>query len=592
MAPTFTATQKGKAPEVAGAPTKALPSPGPSQLRRPYPQTTRTINVIFSIDSVTARRQEAEVGGISEQHSSSIPLTFFQEDLPQQGNTQNNPIVVVAHIADSDVRRVLLDSGSAIDILFESAFLQMRLKEVNLLRTETILLGFSRERVQPFGFIALPISFGDDNGYAMNMVNFVVIRTKSGYNAILGRTTLNSFGMVISMPHLCAKFPTSSGVVTIRGDVKQATRCFQVAAQLVVDQLDPRESQPVVLQEGVINVTLGGGGGGGGEDSSRIVNLSSSMNDKQLAEITAMLSEYIDVFAWFPEDVLSVDRAVCEHHLNISNTISPMAQKKRVMAGERQNAIKEEVNKLLGAGYIREVQYPQWLTNVVVVKKANGKWRMCVDFRTLNQACPKETYPLPRIDTMVDCTFGYEVIIFLDAFSRYHQIRMTKEDEEKTAFITDFGTYCCNVMPFGLKNADATYQRMIDVVFRNQRGRNLEAYVDDILVKSKTFEGHLGDLKETLDTIRRFNLKLNPTKCTFGTTSRKFLGYLVSARGIEANPNKILAILSMPSPKTTKEIKKLAATYSLCPLLSMPSPKTAKEGEVLSLYLGVSDTAV
>ncbi|PKA55659.1 RNA-directed DNA polymerase like [Apostasia shenzhenica] len=183
---------------------------------------------------------------------------------------------------------------------------------------------------------------------------------------------------------------------------------------------------------------------------------------------------------------------------------------------------------------------------------------MCVEFRTLNQACPKNTYPLPRINTIVDRTFGYEVISFLDAFSGYHQIRMAKEDEEKTAFITDFGKNCYNVMPFGLKNVGATYQRMIDAVFRDQRGRNLEAYVDDILVKSKTLEGHLGDLSETLDTLQRFNLKLNPTKCTFGVASEKFLVYLVSARGIEANPDKISAILSMPSPKTAKKIQKLA----------------------------------
>ncbi|PKA58730.1 RNA-directed DNA polymerase like [Apostasia shenzhenica] len=119
---------------------------------------------------------------------------------------------------------------------------------------------------------------------------------------------------------------------------------------------------------------------------------------------------------------------------------------------------------------------------------------------------------------------------------------MAKKDEEKTAFITDFGTYCYNVMPFGLKNVGATYQRMIDAVFKDQRGRNIETYVDDILVKSKTLEGHLNDLRETLDTLRRFNLKLNPAKCTFGAASGKFLRYLVSARGIEANLDKISKI--------------------------------------------------
>ncbi|PKA62610.1 RNA-directed DNA polymerase like [Apostasia shenzhenica] len=266
-----------------------------------------------------------------------------------------------------------------------------------------------------------------------------------------------------------------------------------------------------------------------------------------------------------------------------------------------------------------------------MVKKANGKWRMCVDFRTLNQTCPKDTYPLPRIDTMVEHTVGYEVMSFLDAFSGYHQIWMAKEDEEKTTFITDYGTYCYRVMPFGLKNAGATYQHMIDAVFKNQRGRNLKAYVDDILVKSKTLTEHLGDLRETLDTLRRYNLKLNSAKCTFGAASEKFLGYLVSIREIEANPDKISVILSMPSPKKVKEIQKLAGRInslgrfiskagdrcspffrclrnnkkgqwdSECEaaftelkkyLTSAPILVAPKEGTVLSLYLGVSDTAV
>ncbi|PKA55218.1 putative mitochondrial protein [Apostasia shenzhenica] len=232
---------------------------------------------------------------------------------------------------------------------------------------------------------------------------------------------------------------------------------------------------------------------------------------------------------------------------------------------------------------------------------------------------------------MVDRTFGYQVMSFLDAFSGYHQIRLAKEDKEKIAFIIDFGTYCYNIMPFGLKNAGATYQRMIDAVFKDQRGRNLEVYVDDILVKSRTLEEHFDDLRETLDTLRRFNLKLNPAKCTFDAASRKFLGYLVSARGIEANPDKISAILSMPSPKTTKETQKLAGQINSlgrfiskagdrcspffrclrnnkvgqwtneCEaafiehkkyLTSAPILVAPKEGAVLSLYLGVSDTAV
>ena len=153
-----------------------------------------------------------------------------------------------------------------------------------------------------------------------------------------------------------------------------------------------------------------------------------------------------------------VDRQVISHHLNVDPKMLPIKQKKRNISGERQKAAQEEVDKLLNAGFIREVFYPDWLANVVVVPKPNGKWRMCVDFTDLNKACPKDSYPLPRIDKLIDETSGYELLSFMDAFSGYHQIMMYPPDEEKTAFITDKGTYCYRVMPFGLKNAGATYQ--------------------------------------------------------------------------------------------------------------------------------------
>ena len=117
----------------------------------------------------------------------------------------------------------------------------------------------------------------------------------------------------------------------------------------------------------------------------------------------------------------------------------------------------DEVNKLLATKFIREVHYPEWLANVVMVKKANGKWRMCVDFTDLNQACPKDSFPLPRIDQLVDSTAGHKLLTFMDAFSGYNQIQMAEEDQEKTTFITSQGLYCYRVMPFGLKNAGASY---------------------------------------------------------------------------------------------------------------------------------------
>ena len=217
----------------------------------------------------------------------------------------------------------------------------------------------------------------------------------------------------------------------------------------------------------------------------------------------------------------------------------------------------EEVDKLFAANFIREVFYPDWLANVVMVKKDTGKWQMCVDFTDLNKACPKDSFPLPRIDQLVDSTAGHKLLTFMDAFSGYNQIVMDESDQEKTSFITSRGLFCYKVMPFGLKNAGATYQRLMNRMFHDQIDRNVEVYVDDMLVKSKEEDGHLDDLRETFKTLRKYQMKLNPSKCAFGVYSGKFLGFMVSQRGIEANPEKIKVILEMQPPKTTKEVQRL-----------------------------------
>ena len=160
----------------------------------------------------------------------------------------------------------------------------------------------------------------------------------------------------------------------------------------------------------------------------------------------------------------------------------------------------DDVNKLLSAGFIREVYYPDWLANVVLVKKAYGKWRMCMDFTDLNKTCSKDSFPLPRIDQLVDSTAG--LLMFMDAFSGYNQIKMAEEDQEKTTFITSQGLYCYKVMPFGLKNAGTTYQRLVNKMFSKWIERNMEVYVDDMLVKSKEEITHLDDLKETFATFK------------------------------------------------------------------------------------------
>ena len=182
---------------------------------------------------------------------------------------------------------------------------------------------------------------------------------------------------------------------------------------------------------------------------------------------------------------------------------------------------------------------------------------MCVDFIDLNRACPKDSYPLPRIDTLVDSTARHELLSFMDAFSGYNQIKMSEEDQERTSFVTNQGLFCYKVMPFGFKNAGATYQRLMNKMFTHQIGRNVQVYVDDMLVKGLRENDHLDDLQETFNTFRLYNMKLNPNKCMFEVTIGKFLGFMVSQRGIEVNPEKVRAIMELGPLGTVKEVQSL-----------------------------------
>jgi hypothetical protein len=253
-----------------------------------------------------------------------------------------------------------------------------------------------------------------------------------------------------------------------------------------------------------------------------------------------------------------VPREVIEHHLAVCPQAHPVKQKTRKQAQEKQDFIVQEIEKLKKAKLIREVAHPTWIANPVVVPKANGSGRLCVDFTSLNKACPKDPYPLPRIDQIVDSTAGCDLLCFLDAFFGYHQIKMAREDEEKTAFITPCGVYCYVCMPFGLKNAGATFQRLMRKALGAQMGRNAKAYVDDSIVKTRESRTFIEDLEEIFANLRKVNIKLNPAKCAFGVPLGKLLGFLMSHRGIEANPDKVKAIEEMRPPCNLKEMQRLA----------------------------------
>ncbi|KAK8562410.1 hypothetical protein V6N12_010491 [Hibiscus sabdariffa] len=164
---------------------------------------------------------------------------------------------------------------------------------------------------------------------------------------------------------------------------------------------------------------------------------------------------------------------------------------------------------------------------------------MCVDYRDLNKSSPKDNFPLPHINTLVDNTAGHSWFSFMDGFSGYNQIRMHPEDMEKTTFITMWGTFCYKVMHFGLKNSGATYQRAMMTLFHDMMHKEIEVYVDDMIAKSQTEEEHVQNLRKLFLRLRKYRLRLNPVKCTFVITSGKLLGFIVSRKGIEIDPDKV-----------------------------------------------------
>jgi hypothetical protein len=213
--------------------------------------------------------------------------------------------------------------------------------------------------------------------------------------------------------------------------------------------------------------------------------------------------------------------------------------------------VKEEVNQLLDAKFIRPCRCADWTSNIVLVeKKETKKLRVCIDFRDLNRATPKDEYPKPIADFLVNAASRHRILSCLDGNADYNQIFMADEDISKTAFICPGFVGLCEwvVMTFGLKNVGDTYQRAINLIFHDLLGIIVEVYIDDIVVKSARDNSHLADLRLAFEKMRRFKLKMNPLKCAFGVSAGKLLGFIVHEKGIEIDPKKIEAIQSVKAP--------------------------------------------
>ncbi|GJS87680.1 hypothetical protein Tco_0770316 [Tanacetum coccineum] len=344
----------------------------------------------------------------------------------------NCPVVVEAMIEGFRVRRIHVDGGSSSEVMYEHCFRSLSYRTRGM-------------RENPNGH----------NGVCGGQESVP-------YNALLGRTGMRSLGAVASTIHSMMKFPTSNGIATISTTRETLRECRQIEeAQDLSRHARVTDPTPMQTSSEVANPRLSLAPvetrpRRPGKEPMQLDGTEGRQKldkGRRLPKSSVEEKINVDIFAWTTANMTSIPKAITDHILNTYPHIKPKAQKKRSLAPDRRKVVTGEVNEWLMAGIVRRVRYPTWVANPVLVKKVDGSWRMCIDFKDLNKACPKDLYPLSEIDWKIESLMGFQYKCFLDAYKGYHQIQMTKKDEEKTAFHTEEGVFCYTKMPFGLKNA-------------------------------------------------------------------------------------------------------------------------------------------
>ncbi|XP_015960134.1 uncharacterized protein LOC107484040 [Arachis duranensis] len=301
----------------------------------------------------------------------------------------------------------------------------------------------------------------------------------------------------------------------------------------------------------------------GTPDDVQITYICKGLVDPFRTELFHLLHEFKDCFAWDYYEMPGLDHSLVEYRLALKSNARPVKQTPRHFSPEINENIKEEIEHLIKVKFTRTTRYVEWVLNIVPVMKKNGKLRVCLDFRDLNNVIPKDECFMPIADMLIDSAAGNKILSFMDGYSGYNQIFIAEDDVSKITFRCPgaLGTYEWVVMPFGLKNAGATYQRAMNAFFHEFIGKFMEVYIDDVMVKSISVSQHIYHLRKAFVTIRKKGLKMNPLKCSFGVSAGNFLGFVVHKKGIAIDKNKADAILALYAPKSKKEVQSLLGKF-------------------------------
>ncbi|XP_068486702.1 uncharacterized protein [Phaseolus vulgaris] len=386
-----------------------------------------------------------------------VELVFTKADLRDVVPHDNDAVVISVVTVGRKVHRVLVDQGSSADVMFWTTFNKLQLSP-DMLRPYTgCLYGFTGDQVEVRGHLELRTTFTNGTASRTDNIRYLFVNVPSAYNILLGRHTLNRLGAVSSKKNMKMKLPDLGGkVITIKSNQKEAKRCYENNLKtkrwvFIVTTRAPHAGEIARegrAQRGVPTVTTrepseerdakaeitraeiarerrpeSAGDVWERDIGGKVFKLGSALNQTAQDQIAKVIARHLDAFTWSASDMSGIDPDFLCHHLTMDPKVRLVRQRRRKFNEERRQVIREETQKLLSAGHIREIQYPGWLANVVLVQKANEKWRMCVDFTDLNKVCPKNFYPLSSIDVLVYSTSGCNMLNFLDAFSGITRLR-------------------------------------------------------------------------------------------------------------------------------------------------------------------------
>nr|XP_043630179.1 uncharacterized protein LOC122601489 [Erigeron canadensis] len=485
------------------------------------------------------------------------------------------PIIIRAIVGSHPVKRIHLDTRSGCEIMYEHCFLKLK-ATLRKKRKDNIspLVGFLNERTWSLGEVTLNVTVGEVPRTRSEMLTFVIVRAESPYNIILGRPAMRKLGMVPSPIHAIVKFPTPRGIGFVKTEPRPEVQCSHIRASESGECSKKNGNLEAETEKLFID----------NKYPDQHVMIGRQLPTEYNRKLKEVLEKNKDVFPWTPADMTGVPRELkingeifdTQHRLNARKHLEPIKQKCWSLVPDRNKAAKEQVEDLVKIGILREVKYQSWVANPVMVKKHDGGWRICVDFTDINKACPKDVIRSQKLIGRLNPSWASD---------------MSK-------------------MPFGLKNARATYQRLVDKAFGGQIGRNLEAYVDDMVIKSINEEDMFLDIEETFKTLRSINMKLNPKKCSFGVEEGQFLGHALkevqSLNGKLAALHRFLsksADRSLPFFHTlkgclekqnfrwTEEAQQAFAELKdyLCQLPTMTAPTP---GETLQMYIAPSGETI